>query len=256
MLPLLIFIVIGKVPLLVICMVISVMALYEYFKGFENLEIKASKPVAFALVLALYAAVFASVYYLKDYEIFEHFLDMWVFAAVACCLLLAVLDKDHNILGPTYTMIGLLYIPFMFLHVALLEERIHALAWLPCIIGSLSDIGGYLGGIYFGKHRLVPTLSPKKTVEGAVAGIIFGTLSAVLFAIFFYRAHIIFCLIMGAAGSLIAELGDLTASTFKRKMGIKDYSNLIPGHGGILDRFDSLIFVAPFVYYSALLFIK
>lgn len=100
-----------------------------------------------------------------------------------------------------------------------------------------------------GKHKLCPVISPKKTWEGAIGGILGSMILCLVFGLIFMRHAIVICLIVGFLGSIISMFGDLTASIFKRKMGIKDYGNLIPGHGGILDRFDSILFTAPLVYY-------
>ena len=106
----------------------------------------------------------------------------------------------------------------------------------------------------FGKHKLAPLVSPKKTVEGAVGGILGGIFGVVLLNVivsnlirdpFMEPSHM---LGFGIAGSIISQIGDLSFSVIKREFGVKDYGNLLPGHGGILDRFDSVTFVAPFVY--------
>lgn len=255
MLPLLAFIIIGSWPLLVILFAISGFALYEYFRGFEKLELKCSLPVAGALWLSLAGILFASLCYAKSWELYEILVDLWVFAVIGVCMLLIIFDKGHNILAPTYTMIGVLYIVFTFSHVFLIERFNHAYAWLPFIIAYMADTGGFFGGMYFGRHKLAPNLSPKKTVEGAIGGVLAAVLGALIFALIADRSHIVLNLLMGLFGGMISELGDLTASAFKRKMGIKDYSNLIPGHGGVLDRIDSVIFTAPFVYYVIRLFL-
>jgi phosphatidate cytidylyltransferase len=96
---------------------------------------------------------------------------------------------------------------------------------------------------------MAPNLSPKKTVEGAVGGLLGSSLFAWLFGFIFMREMALVCLVLGLVGGAAGMAGDLTASAFKRKMGIKDYGNLIPGHGGILDRFDSVLFVAPYLYF-------
>ncbi|MDO5145784.1 MAG: phosphatidate cytidylyltransferase [Eubacteriales bacterium] len=118
-----------------------------------------------------------------------------------------------------------------------------------------NDTLAYCAGRLFGKHKMSPVLSPKKTVEGAVGGVagagllgaIYGCL-AVNFIAAQYNLMLVFAVVC-AAGGLISIVGDLGASAIKRNYGIKDYSNLIPGHGGILDRFDSIIFTAPIIYY-------
>ena len=112
-----------------------------------------------------------------------------------------------------------------------------------------ADIMAYFTGMAIGKHKMAPNLSPKKTIEGAVGGLIGSALFSALFGYFVMPEIVVKCAIIGAIGGAVSMAGDLTASAFKRQMGIKDYGNLIPGHGGILDRFDSVLFVAPFVYY-------
>ena len=118
--------------------------------------------------------------------------------------------------------------------------------WLPW----LADIGAYFTGSFLGKHKMAPNLSPKKTIEGAVGGLAGSSLFCWLFGFIFMKEMAVVCLVLGFAGGAAGMAGDLTASAFKRKMGIKDYGKLIPGHGGIMDRFDSVIFVAPVVYYT------
>lgn len=117
----------------------------------------------------------------------------------------------------------------------------------------LADAGAYFGGSLFGKNKLCPSISPKKTVEGAVSGVIIGTILSVLvgviFNYFIFRngetVNFIFLAIYGLLGALISIVGDLSFSLIKRSCGVKDYGNIIPGHGGLLDRFDSVIFTAP-----------
>ena len=93
-------------------------------------------------------------------------------------------------------------------------------------------------------------ISPKKTVEGSVCGILGSLIFSMLFGCFFMDRSLLWaCGVIGILGGITSQFGDLTASIFKRKMGIKDYGNLIPGHGGIMDRFDSVLFTAPTVYY-------
>ncbi len=122
---------------------------------------------------------------------------------------------------------------------------IYLLAWVP-------DTGAYFSGFLFGKHKLAPVISPKKTVEGAVGGLIvcvgISYLYAWLVSLTGVAVNYGIVLIYALLGTLISILGDLTASLIKRYYQVKDYGNLIPGHGGIMDRFDSIWFVAPFVY--------
>lgn len=121
---------------------------------------------------------------------------------------------------------------------------------LPFLLAFTSDSGAYFAGKFLGKHKLAPVISPNKTVEGVaggVAGAIAGMLiyCVVLDLCFRFRVNYLFALTYGILGSLGAVFGDLSFSAIKRQVGIKDYGNLIPGHGGILDRFDSMTVVAP-----------
>ncbi len=119
----------------------------------------------------------------------------------------------------------------------------------------LADSGAYFAGYYLGKHKLCPAISPKKTVEGACGGLLCGFLSSLLiglvFMLIYKDIHINFLalLIIGLVNPIISIMGDLTFSVIKRACGIKDYGSIMPGHGGLLDRFDSIIFCAPFVYF-------
>ena len=136
--------------------------------------------------------------------------------------------------------------------------RIHSqdagryLILLPFVIAFLSDTGAYFAGYFFGKHKLAPVISPKKTVEGLVGGVITAILGVVIYCVilrfaFDFEVNWICVPAYGLLGSLAGVFGDLCFSVIKRQTGIKDYGNLIPGHGGIFDRFDSMVVVAPLV---------
>ena len=121
---------------------------------------------------------------------------------------------------------------------------------IPFVVACICDAGAYFIGLKFGKHKLAPVVSPNKTIEGALGGLASGVLAMLLYALILdlplkfdvnYGAAILY----GVLGCLVGELGDLCFSVIKRQTGIKDYGNLIPGHGGILDRFDSMMVVGP-----------
>lgn len=118
-----------------------------------------------------------------------------------------------------------------------------------------TDTAAYLAGMKFGKTKLIERVSPKKTVEGAIGGLIGAVVLSVVYAITFAQIHNVFALMLIALfASFLSQVGDLCASHFKRVAGVKDYGNLFRGHGGILDRFDSVLFAAPSVLYLSLLF--
>ena len=155
---------------------------------------------------------------------------------------------------------GLFYVAFMLSYVYQIRMLPQGafIVWLVFICSWGSDTCAYCVGMLFGKRKLAPVLSPKKSIEGAVGGIagaaalgaIYG--AAVSNSLVMENAPLYFAIIC-AVGAVISQFGDLIASGIKRQHGIKDYGKLIPGHGGILDRFDSVIFTAPMIY--ALLFV-
>lgn len=120
--------------------------------------------------------------------------------------------------------------------------------WLIFLCSWGADTCAYCVGILFGKHKMAPALSPKKSIEGAVGGVCGAALLGFLFQLATYGLSYQYAIIC-AFGAVISMVGDLGASAIKRNMGIKDYGTLIPGHGGIMDRFDSVIFTAPVIYY-------
>ncbi|MFA7561077.1 MAG: phosphatidate cytidylyltransferase [Candidatus Izemoplasmatales bacterium] len=151
-------------------------------------------------------------------------------------------DFSEQILTIFYTSLG--FIGFAFLRTKSLEIIVYLF-----LVSMLTDVFAYFIGVKFGKTRLAPKISPKKSVEGAIGGLVIGSLIAVLFAYFFkvFNLNIIWVILLTITLSIISQLGDLLASKFKREYGIKDYSQIFPGHGGVLDRFDSSMFAAIFL---------
>ncbi|MCH1983924.1 phosphatidate cytidylyltransferase [Ruminococcus sp. OA3] len=135
----------------------------------------------------------------------------------------------------------------------MMEEGVF-LVWLIFICSWGCDTCAYCVGMLIGKHKMAPVLSPKKSVEGAVGGVVGAALLGAVYAVA-VRTGILEYALICAAGALISMVGDLAASAIKRNQEIKDYGTLIPGHGGIMDRFDSVIFTAPVIYYLAQLLI-
>lgn len=155
------------------------------------------------------------------------------------------------------------YAPVMLSFIYLVRELPYGIytVWMIFISSWICDTCAYVVGMLFGRHKLAPVLSPKKSIEGAVGGIAGSAIVGALYAYFIVEAVIseqriigVFILI-SAIGAVISQVGDLAASAIKRNHEIKDYGKLIPGHGGVMDRFDSVIFTAPMIYFLALLLI-
>ena len=152
----------------------------------------------------------------------------------------------------TMTMIAGLLIPFLLSALVriLLMENGRFLVVAPFVMAFMSDTGAYLVGCAIGKHKLCPLISPKKTVEGLVGGFLGGMIGMIVYGLvlqnaFGFQVNYLFAAIYGVIGTGAATFGDLMFSVIKRQTGIKDYGKLLPGHGGILDRFDSVTIVAP-----------
>ena len=155
---------------------------------------------------------------------------------------------------------GVFYVAVMLSYIyqaRLLEGGVFTV-WLVFICAWGCDTCAYCVGKLIGKHKMAPVLSPKKSVEGGIGDIAGAALIGVLYALAINHwggagADIVQYAVIGGAGGAISQIGDLAASAIKRYHNIKDYGKLIPGHGGILDRFDSVIFTAPIIYYLAVL---
>ncbi len=148
-------------------------------------------------------------------------------------------------------LLGGFYISFFMYHLFLLNDTLFV--WYIYIIAFGNDTFAYFTGRLFGKHKLSPVLSPKKTVEGAIGGIVGSIIISIIFNSFIGNYNIIWIILFTATASIFSISGDLIASKIKRQNNIKDYSNFLPGHGGFLDRFDSVILVSPIIYYFSIL---
>lgn len=125
---------------------------------------------------------------------------------------------------------------------------------LVFIAAWITDTFAYFTGFFIGRHKLIPKISPKKTIEGAIGGIIFCIIAFIIYGVILENAaqvevNFILFAFVGFIMSIISQVGDLIASAIKRTYGIKDYSNLFPGHGGVLDRFDSIMILSPFLLF-------
>jgi len=152
------------------------------------------------------------------------------------------------------------YVTVLFAHILLVRKLPYGnfLIWFIFVTAFLSDTLAFAVGKRFGRNKLIPSVSPKKTVEGAFGGLLGSVLFNIIYALvcsvgFDLSVNYATVFFMAIIAGVMSQLGDLAASCIKREYNFKDYSNLLPGHGGILDRFDSVLFVAPTIYYFSVI---
>ena len=258
MAPMFVFLILGGWWLFGLCLILSCMAMWEFWKGFAALNLKPNVFFGYGFY-ALYALIIAICFEIGNvYELYNELFAIWLFLLISSSVVLAVFTKGNDIYKGPLAALGVLYIGFFLSHVVLVERTgpTSRFVWIIFLSAFGSDIAAYFTGLYFGTKHIFTVVSPKKTLEGCIGGVIGSIILCTLFGIFFCKGYVLHCMILGMFSSVFSQLGDLTASAFKRKMGIKDYSNLIPGHGGIMDRFDSVIFSAPLVFYYIKVFVK
>lgn len=246
MLPLLALVYLGGWFIWGAALVVAVIGVREFYKGFEASGTKPSYPIAYAATALLYGA---NALFPGDMRITM----IWLVLTVAASMVYGFNVEKRKLEDMTATLLGILYVVFFSYHIVLIDQSQHRiLIWLVFLAAFGTDIMAYFTGMAIGKHKLCTHLSPKKSIEGAIGGVVGSVVFCGLFGYFALPEAFGMTLIIGLVGSIFAQLGDLSASAFKRQMGIKDYGHLIPGHGGILDRFDSVLFTAPMVYYCIL----
>lgn len=244
----------GNDVLLVSALAISYIGMFELYRIFK---IEKAAP-------GIIGYLAATVYYANLR--FGFLDDMMIFAILFLILLMFAYVFTY----PKYRTEQLLAAFFGVFYVAVMLSYVYRtrmltagayIVWLIFLCSWGCDTCAYCVGVLIGKHKMAPKLSPKKSVEGAVGGVLGAALLTVIYCFIFKDAmgvtasHIVVLAAIGAIGALVSMVGDLTASAIKRNYEVKDYGKLIPGHGGILDRFDSVIFTAPMIYFLAANFV-
>jgi len=230
-------------------MILSLMGLYEFYHAFRQAGYQPSAKLGYTYTIILYGLGFMDV----GPTVYIAVVFMFLYNV----LIYNVLSKHEAILDMALTFLGFFYVAFSFFHIALIASiDNNFFIWYIFILAWGSDTFAYFAGRLFGKHKLIEHVSPKKTIEGAVGGLIGAGLLSVLFAYLFRPSFMPYAFFLGLIGSVLAQSGDLIASKIKRYCGIKDFGKIMPGHGGVLDRFDSIILTGPFIYYFIFLYMK
>jgi phosphatidate cytidylyltransferase len=250
--PLIIIIVVygGTVGVFSIVSLVVLLGLYEYlsFLYEEHLNIQIVTHILLGLVLT-------SSFFFGFPELVVPALA-GVFVLMMAFSLLRVDDPRKKAENLFVRSFGVMYVAFLLSFLIPLSDLASGIQWvlLAIAINFASDAGGYFAGRFLGKHKLYPVVSPKKTVEGAVGSVLGCILGIIVCKYIFFGALGLWdVLILGIGGSILAILGDLVESLFKRGFKVKDAGGLLPGHGGFLDRIDSVVFSIPFIYYYAAL---
>ena len=233
-----------------VCLILSILGLIELFQVFNMANSS----------LAYVAYLLTGFYYMMIMIYSSSGILLFLIALLLLLLMFYVFSyPKFDINHVSMIFFGIIYVAVTFSFIYLIRERNELgkyFVWLVFISSWGSDTCAYCTGMLFGKRKLSPILSPNKTIEGAIGGILG---AAILGAVYTYvmfnkiNKDISYsCIRVGVAcaiGAVISLIGDLTASAIKRDYNVKDYGNVIPGHGGILDRFDSVIFAAPALYF-------
>lgn len=237
---------IGGVLVNISVLIVSLIAIHEFSGALRKINnLKPLSIMNYLLAISLFV--------LSTIDKFESAQPILFLYAITLFIVL-VLNLNYSPLDISVTLFEGLYIVFFLFHISLLKDSI--LIWLIFVIAIATDTFAYFIGVKFGKKKLYPQLSPKKTVEGSIGGIVGSLLATMVFVWIQNTGYILELGLLSIICSVMSQFGDLTASRIKRIAGIKDFGNIIPGHGGILDRFDSILFTAPIVYYYMHLVLK
>ncbi|WP_028273590.1 phosphatidate cytidylyltransferase [Atopococcus tabaci] len=234
------FLLIGSWPLEILLAVLAIIGMYELIK------IKSIQPYSLGALLS-YLGVAMIVF---SHRLFPMVSDHWSLydGVLGIVLLLFVYllfsKQDYDVEDVSVSLMGMLYVGTGFHAFTLLRERNIHLLFLILFVIWATDSGAYLIGRKIGKKKLAPAISPNKTVEGSLGGVAVAMLVAALYLTLVNTGLPFWTMLaLAAVVSVAGQLGDLVESAIKRHYGVKDSGSLLPGHGGILDRFDSLIFV-------------
>lgn len=225
---------IGGLPFKIGLLACSIIAFLEMKNALSHVDVKLDLAMGALAILSIFAeSTFMNQMVISYYVIFYIAVFSFLF-----------LKKSYTEI--TAFVFTILYIPVSFFTMSLIDDV--AYIGLIFVIAFATDSFAYLVGSTIGKHKLIPSISPNKSVEGAIGGVLGSVVFSLIYLKIFSDVSVINVLIISIIGSVISQSGDLVASKIKRITGIKDYGKLIPGHGGIMDRFDSVILLTPTIF--------
>jgi len=247
-------------------LIASIIGLFEFSNAMKNRNINIDLPVSIISAVIIMgkaygvaipvdgfpeiSGILTKIFTANNLNAFFYILILYLF-----CRIIFGRTECH-VQDIAFTLFGIVYIPFLLSFAVMTRnlERGFEFIWLVIIGSIMTDIFAYFVGVFMGKNKIIPHISPKKTVEGSIGGAVGCTLIMLIYGkVVMNRAgaapiSLYHFVVMGFLCGVVAQLGDWAASAIKRYAGIKDFGNLIPGHGGIMDRVDSILFVSPLVY--------
>lgn len=250
----------------VVVFIAALIALYEFYQAVKKVNLRPTKIAGFFMCTLFFlylSRTFVNGTNSVLEKVFNFVFQQDIIYLVVYILTVFMLTqlifryKQFKLEDIAITLLGLIYIPFLLSFILLLRlmSNGYELSWLIFIGAYSTDTFAYFIGKFFGKRKVLPEVSPNKTVAGCIGGVIGSVICVTLYGALYINnvtnlnANIIHYIIIGVLCGIVAQLGDWTASAIKRIVDIKDFGHIMPGHGGILDRIDSLLFVAPAVYF-------
>jgi phosphatidate cytidylyltransferase len=246
--PLILVLFLGGIFLKVLVLILSIVGMYEFYDVAKKKGINPISSVTYLLCVVYYIFLIRG---MVDFSL----TFLMIVLAVFIMLSIPIINLKYNFIDIAVTILGYIYIPIFFSFIVLVNDKNNGkyLVWIIFISAWVCDTTAYYVGRYFGKHKLCPKVSPKKTIEGAIGGLIGSAVGCGIYGLVLnsigVNIYIFNFILIGLFSGIFCQMGDLVASSIKRYVDVKDYGNLIPGHGGILDRFDSILFASFVVYY-------
>lgn len=261
----------GRLAIGIAIFVLAVIGIYEFFKALSKSGYKPVFSAGYLACLPLLYLAFAEPINGAagtggGINSADRLAVVLTLAAAAAFILIVVLfcllifsDGKYNVSDIAVTLLGIIYVVFLFSFVTLTRSmgNGYLYIWLIFIGAWATDTFAYFTGVSIGKTKILPKVSPKKSLEGSIGGIVGCVAAMLLFGLAFrsvLNVPLYHYAILGILCGIVSQIGDWAASAVKRSVNIKDYGNIMPGHGGVLDRLDSILFVAPAVYFYISLF--
>ncbi len=248
----------------IVMTIISVSALTEFLKATDVLADKSKLPltiISYFFCIAMIVEIIegGNLYQMKSFTVFANdygYLIPVIMLYIIISFVAMVLNhKNISFNEVSAAVVGNIYITVSLMHIYLIRILPNGkfYIWIPFLIAWLTDTFAYFTGFFIGKHKLIPSVSPKKTIEGSIGGIagaiiIVALFQFICFKFFGFEPNYINGVIIAVVCSIASQFGDLAASCIKREHDVKDFGSIMPGHGGVLDRFDSVIYISPIVF--------